>query len=123
MITYYLIQIYDASINDWRVLDEKTRTDVIEKIVEVPKKIVYIDDYVEIENNTKSLENDENIEYILNKTTKNKNITENIYEEENDTVSINKVTTQQHLDSEIMVNLIFLKDLSISISIIYITDY
>lgn len=73
----------------------------------MPKKIVYIDDYVEIENNTKSLENDENIEYILNKTTKNKNITENIYEEENDTISINKVTTQQHLDSETKVNLIF----------------
>lgn len=104
LILYYPTKIYDASINDWRVLDEKTRTDVLEKIVEVPKKIVYIDDYVEIENNRKSLENYENIECIENKTSKKKNIVENIYEEENDTVSINGATTQQYLDSRITVN-------------------
>lgn len=95
---YLMMQIYDASINDWRVLDEKTRTDVIEKIVEVPKKIVYIDDFMEIEKNRQSLENDENIEYILNKTARKNNI--DIYEEANKTLLINKETTQQHLDSK-----------------------
>lgn len=98
------MQIYDASINDWRVLDEKTRTDVIEKIVEVPKKIVYIDDYMEIQKNTQSLESDENIEYILNKTARKKNIVQNIYKQDNETVLIDEATTPQHLDSQNLVN-------------------
>lgn len=98
------MQIYDASINDWRVLDEKTRTDVIEKIVEVPKKIVYIDDYMEIQKNTQSLESDENMEYILNKTARKKNIVQNIYKQDNETVLIDEATTPQHLDSQNLVN-------------------
>lgn len=87
-ISLFLLQIYDASINDWRVLDEKTRTDVIEKIVEAPKKTVYIDEYVEIEKNSKILEENENSEYNLNKISKRKDITENIYDETDETLKI-----------------------------------
>lgn len=69
-------------------MDEKTRTDVIEKIVEAPKKTVYIDEFVEIEKNSKILEENENMEYNLNKTSKRKDITENIYDETDERLQI-----------------------------------
>lgn len=56
-------------------------TDVIEKIVEAPKKTIYVDEFVEIEKNTSISENNENITLNLNETSKHKNITENIYDE------------------------------------------
>lgn len=80
-IEEFFLQIFDASINDWRVLDEKVHTDVIEKIVEAPKKTIYVDEFVEIEKNTSISENNENITLNLNETSKHKNITENIYDE------------------------------------------
>lgn len=49
--------------------------------MEAPKKTVYIDEYVEIEKNSKILEENENLEYNLNKTSKRKDITENVYDE------------------------------------------
>lgn len=63
------------------MLDEKVHTDVIEKIVEAPKKTIYVDEFVEIEKNTSISENNENITLNLNETSKHKNITENIYDE------------------------------------------
>lgn len=38
-----LSQIYDASTNTWKVVDERTHTDFSEKIVEHPPTIVYVD--------------------------------------------------------------------------------
>lgn len=81
LMSSFVVQIFDASINDWRVLDEKVHTDVIEKIVEAPKKTIYVDEFVEIEKNTSISENNENITLNLNETSKHKNITENIYDE------------------------------------------
>lgn len=37
------MQIFDASTNTWKIVDERTHTDFSEKIVEHPPNIVYID--------------------------------------------------------------------------------
>lgn len=71
-------------MNDWRVLDEKTHTDVIERIVETPKKTIYIDEFVEIEKNVKITEDSENITNERTNTSKRKDITTNIYDEVDD---------------------------------------
>lgn len=67
-------QIYDASTNTWKVVDERTHTDFSEKIVEHPPTIVYVDrdDISETtirhneHDHTESLTNISNITNILN---------------------------------------------------------
>lgn len=63
------------------MLDEKTHTDVIERIVETPKKTIYVDEYVEIEKNLEITEDSENITNERTNISKRKDISTNIYDE------------------------------------------
>lgn len=44
----FSIQIFDASTNTWKVVDERSHTDFVEKIVEAPRETVIIDDITDI---------------------------------------------------------------------------
>lgn len=86
-------------------MDEKTHTDVIEKIVDVPKRTVYIDDYLEVTNNMKSIEDIENIEISKRKNIENRFI----YDEESleynknlENLKRTKVEKTQETDSKIV---------------------
>lgn len=41
-------QIYDASTNTWKIVNERSHTDFVEKIVETPHETIIIDDVTDI---------------------------------------------------------------------------
>lgn len=91
------MQIFDATSNTWRVVDEKTRTDVLEKIVEGPNvsTTVYIDDIIDVRNVKNVTNINENVTNLTD-VTNIKNI-RNINKETIDRIDevitdINKIT-------------------------------
>lgn len=72
-------QIFDATTNTWRVVDEKTRTDVLEKIVEGPQAApvtttVYVDDITDVRNVRNVTNISENVTDVTN-VTNTRNVT------------------------------------------------
>lgn len=94
---FLIFQIFDASLNDWRVLDEKTHTDVIERIVETPKKTIYVDEFVEIEKNVEITEDSENITNERTNTSKRNDIITNIYDEVDDVTNENLTSSDSRI--------------------------
>lgn len=41
-------QIFDASTNTWKIVNERSHTDFVEKIVETPRETIIIDDVTDI---------------------------------------------------------------------------
>lgn len=41
-------QIFDASTNTWKIVNERSHTDFVEKIVETPRERIIIDDITDI---------------------------------------------------------------------------
>lgn len=41
-------QIFDASTNTWKIVNERSHTDFVEKIVETPRETIIIDDITDI---------------------------------------------------------------------------
>lgn len=71
-------QIFDACTNTWKVVDERSHTDVQEKIFEQPREKIYIDDYTDITNirnihdhreNRTDITNIENVTNVYDKRT------------------------------------------------------
>lgn len=97
IIIKFSSQIFDATSNTWRVVDEKTRTDVLEKIVEGPtvSTTVYEDEIIDIRNVKNVTNINENVTNLTD-VTKIKNV-RNINNETIDLIDetitdINRVT-------------------------------
>lgn len=45
---FSILQIFDASTNTWRIVNERSHTDFVEKIVETPRERIIIDDVTDI---------------------------------------------------------------------------
>lgn len=90
-------QIFDATTNSWRVVDEKTRTDVLEKIVEGPTSstTVYVDDIIDVRNVKNVTNINENVTNLTDVTNiKNiRNINNETVERIDEVITdINKIT-------------------------------
>lgn len=44
----HFAQIFDASTNTWKIVNERSHTDFVEKIVETPRETIIIDDVTDI---------------------------------------------------------------------------
>lgn len=47
-VSCLFVQIFDASTNTWKIVNERSHTDFVEKIVETPRETIIIDDVTDI---------------------------------------------------------------------------
>lgn len=113
-------QIFDASTNTWKVMDERTQTDVTEKIIELPPKIVYIDDIVDVTNIKHINDHTTNLTDISN-VTNIKNVT-NIIDERTNITNIHNIEDIKNVVSRkfLIVFFIFTRDTFLFLAHMYV---
>lgn len=48
VLLFFHSQIFDATTNTWKIVNERSHTDFVEKIVETPRERIIIDDITDI---------------------------------------------------------------------------
>lgn len=86
------LQIFDAATNTWKVVDERSHTDFVEKINEAPKETVYIEDITDTNININNVTNSYKEINDLTKIRDDTTTIETIFEHDKNTIEDNQVS-------------------------------